>query len=74
MPQPDQNDFLVNWATEKGFTEIADVIHNKGFNFQRIAQVQMENIHQELGVSDIPTAIKIIQALDELFNNVAEKV
>lgn len=65
------NEFLFEWANQKGFPEIANAIRNTNQDFDTLANISYENVREKLNLYNVSLeqAIKFIQAVDELYTN-----
>jgi len=61
---------IIDWAKDEGFDDIISILEEKHFTFQQLGDINTSNIKDELGVTDDSYAIRIVDSIDQLFEEV----
>jgi len=73
LEKVNEQDLIVKWAKRNGFEEIVPVLISKNYDLEKLGTINTSNIQDEFNISDRSYSLRIIDAIDDLFDNVEDE-
>jgi len=73
LEKVNEQDLIVKWAKRNGFDEIVPVLIAKNYDLEKLGTINTSNIRDEFNISDRAYSLRVMDAIDELFDNVEDE-